>query len=162
MLVWNPEVTMGNVILGSLLLLTFVGLITNFVQMRKNLLQKRAEFLIMLARDYLLDPDLIELYYEIDYERFKFDESVLQTDQEKKLDKLLYIYENIARMYLMDNINKNDIRYFAYRFIRVYQNPEVKKYVALLNGWYGKKLSVKPFEAFQKVGPILEREFRLR
>ena len=149
MLVWNPEVTMGNVILGSLLLLTFVGLITNFVQMRKNLLQKRAEFLIMLARDYLLDPDLIELYYEIDYERFKFDESVLQTDQEKKLDKLLYIYENIARMYLMDNINKNDIRYFAYRFIRVYQNPEVKKYVALLNGWYGKKLSVKPFEEFQ-------------
>ena len=162
MLVWNPEITMGNVILGSLLLLTFVGLITNFVQMRKNLLQKRAEFLIMLARDYLLDPDLIELYYEIDYERFKFDESVLQTDQEKKLDKLLYIYENIARMYLMDNINKNDIRYFAYRFIRVYQNLEVKKYVALLNGWYGKKLSVKPFEAFQKVGPILEREFRRR
>jgi hypothetical protein len=162
MLVWNPEITMGNVILGSLLLLTFVGLITNFVQMRKNLLQKRAEFLIMLARDYLLDPDLIELYYEIDYERFKFDESVLQTDQEKKLDKLLYIYENIARMYVMDNINKNDIRYFAYRFIRVYQNPEVKKYVALLNGWYGKELSVKPFEAFQKVGPILEREFRRR
>ena len=161
-MVWNPEITMGNVILGSLLLLTFVGLITNFVQMRKNLLQKRAEFLIMLARDYLLDADLIELYYEIDYERFKFDESVLQTDQEKKLDKLLYIYENIARMYLMDNINKNDIRYFAYRFIRVYQNPEVKKYVALLNGWYGKKLSVKPFEAFQKVGPILEREFRRR
>ncbi len=162
MLVWNPEVTMGNVILGSLLLLTFVGLIMNYIQMRKSLVQKRAEFLITLSRDYLLDADLVELYYEIDYERFKFDESVLQTDQEKKLDKLLYIYENIARMYLMDNINKNDIRYFAYRFIRVYQNTEVKKYVALLNGWYGKKLSVKPFEAFQKVGPILEREFRRR
>ncbi len=161
-MVWNPEVTMGNVILASLLLLTFVGLITNFVQMRKNLLQKRAEFLITLARDYLLDPDLIELYYQIDYEKFEFDEGMLQTDREKKLDKLLYVYENIARMYLMDNINKNDIKYFAYRFIRVYQNPEVKKYVAFLNEWYGKKLSVKPFEAFQKVGPILEREFRRR
>jgi hypothetical protein len=162
MFMWNPEVTMGNVILGSLLLLTFVGLVLNLIQMHKGRSQKRAEFLITLAREYLLDPDLVELYYEIDYERFKFDESVLQTDQEKKLDKLLYIYENIARMYVMDNINKNDIRYFAYRFIRVYQNPEVKKYVALLNGWYGKKLSVKPFEAFQKVGPILEKEFTRR
>ena len=160
MLEWNPELSMGNVILGSLLVLTFFGLIMNYVQMRKSLVQKRAEFLITLARDYLLDPDLIELYYEIDYERFKYDESVLQTDKEKKLDKLLYIYENIARMYVMDNINKSDIKYFAYRFIRVYQNEEVKKYVAFLNDWYGKKLSVKPFEAFQKVGPILEREFR--
>jgi hypothetical protein len=162
MLVWNPEVTMGNVILASLLLLTFVGLVMNYFQMRKGIIQKRAEFLITLARDYLLDPDLIELYYQIDYEKFEFDEGMLQTDREKKLDKLLYIYENIARMYLMDNINKNDIRYFAYRFIRVYQNAEVKKYVAFLNEWYGKKLSVKPFEAFQKVGPILEREFRRR
>ncbi len=162
MLEWNPEISMGNVILASLLLLTFVGLIMNYVQMRKSLVQKRAEFLITLARDYLLDPDLIELYYQIDYEKFEFDESMLQTDREKKLDKLLYIYENIARMYLMDNINKNDIKYFAYRFIRVYQNPEVGKYVAFLNEWYGKKLSVKPFEAFQKVGPILEREFRRR
>jgi hypothetical protein len=162
MLVWNPEVTMGNVILASLLLLTFVGLVMNYLQMRKGVIQKRAEFLITLARDYLLDPDLIELYYLIDYEKFEFDEGMLQTDREKKLDKLLYIYENIARMYLMDNINKNDIKYFAYRFIRVYQNPEVKKYVAFLNEWYGKKLSVKPFEAFQKVGPVLEREFRRR
>jgi hypothetical protein len=162
MLVWNPEVTMGNVILASLLLLTFVGLVMNYFQMRKGIIQKRAEFLITLARDYLLDPDLIELYYQIDYEKFEFDEGMLQTDREKKLDKLLYIYENIARMYLMDNINKNDIKYFAYRFIRVYQNPEVKKYVAFLNEWYGKKLSVKPFDAFQKVGPILEREFRRR
>jgi hypothetical protein len=162
MLVWNPEVTMGNVILASLLLFTFVGLVMNYFQMRKNITQKRAEFLITLARDYLLDPDLIELYYEIDYEKFEFDEGMLQTDREKKLDKLLYVYENIARMYVMDNINKNDIKYFAYRFIRVYQNPEVKKYVAFLNEWYGKKLSVKPFEAFQKVGPILEREFRCR
>ena len=162
MLVWNPEVTMGNVILASLLLLTFVGLVMNYFQMRKTITQKRAEFLITLARDYLLDPDLIELYYEIDYEKFEFDEGMLQTDREKTLDKLLYVYENIARMYVMDNINKNDIKYFAYRFIRVYQNPEVKKYVAFLNEWYGKKLSVKPFEAFQKVGPILEREFRCR
>ncbi|MEE8639173.1 MAG: hypothetical protein V3T41_02060 [bacterium] len=162
MLVWNPEVTMGNVILASLLLLTFVGLVMNYFQMRKTITQKRAEFLITLARDYLLDPDLIELYYQIDYEKFEFDEGMLQTDREKKLDKLLYVYENIARMYVMDNINKNDIKYFAYRFIRVYQNPEVKKYVAFLNEWYGKKLSVKPFEAFQKVGPILEREFRRR
>lgn len=161
-MVWNPEVTMGNVILASLLLLTFVGLVMNYFQMRKTITQKRAEFLITLARDYLLDPDLIELYYEIDYEKFEFDEGMLQTDREKKLDKLLYVYENIARMYVMDNINKNDIKYFAYRFIRVYQNPEVKKYVAFLNEWYGKKLSVKPFEAFQKVGPILEREFRCR
>jgi len=160
MLVWNPELSMGNVILGSLLLLTFVGLIMNYIQMQKSLVQKRAEFLITLARDYLLDADLVELYYQIDYEKFRFDESMLETDQEKKLDKLLYIYENIARMYVMDNINKNDIKYFAYRFIRVYQNEEVKKYVAFLNGWYGKKLSVKPFEAFQKVGPILEQEFR--
>ncbi len=161
-MVWNPEITMGNVILGSLLLLTFVGLITNFIQMRKSLVQKRAEFLITLAREYLLDPDLVELYYLIDYEKFRFDESMLETDQEKKLDKLLYMYENIARMYVMDNINKNDIKYFAYRFIRVYQNAEVKKYVAFLNGWYGKKLSVMPFEAFQKVGPILEKEFSRR
>jgi hypothetical protein len=77
MLVWNPEISMGNVILGSLLVLTIVGLIMNYIQMRKSLVQKRAEFLITLARDYLLDPDLIELYYEIDYERFRFDESVL-------------------------------------------------------------------------------------
>lgn len=159
---WNPEVSMGNVILGSLLLLTFVGLIFNYVQMRKGWRQKRAEFLITLAREYLLDPDLIELYYLIDYEKFKFDEGMLQTDREKKLDKLLYIYENIARMYVMDNINKSDIKYFAYRFIRVYQNAEVKKYVAFLNEWYGKKLTVKPFEAFQKVGPILEKEFSRR
>jgi hypothetical protein len=69
MLVWNPEISMGNVILGSLLVLSVVGLIMNYFQLRKGLAQKRAEFLITLSRDYLLDPDLVELYYDIDYER---------------------------------------------------------------------------------------------
>ncbi|UCH77483.1 MAG: hypothetical protein JSU81_07010 [Candidatus Coatesbacteria bacterium] len=162
MLEWNPEVSMGNVILGSLLLLTFVGLIFNYVQMRKSWRQKRAEFLITLAREYVLDRDLAELYYQIDYEKFQFDESILDSDQERKLDKLLYMYENIARVYVMDNLNKADIKYFAFRFIRVYQSAEVKKYLAFLNSAYGEKLTVKPFEAFQKVGPILEKEFSRR
>jgi hypothetical protein len=162
MLEWNPQISMGNVILGVLLLLTFVGLALNYVQMCKSWRQKRAEFLITLAREYVLDPDLAELYYQIDYEKFRYDENILDTDQEKKLDKLLYMYENIARMYVMANINKADIKYFAYRFIRVYQSEEVKKYVAFLNSWYGEKLNVKPFEAFQKVGPILEKEFSRR
>ena len=44
---------------------------------------------------------MMEIYYKIEYGEFEYDENFHQSDEEKKLDKLLGFFENIAKLYLM-------------------------------------------------------------
>lgn len=101
----------------------------------------------------------IDIYYKIEYGKFDYNEEFHESSEEKRLDKLLGFFENIAKLYIMKNITLDDLRYFAYEFLVIYQDNSVKQYIRFLEQWFSRRgIKIKPYEAFQKVGKILEKE----
>ncbi len=159
MINWVTEISISDLLLAVSILIAALGLFLNFLQMKKNNLQKRAEFIINLYNQYASDSDMMEVYYKIEYGKFKYDKNFHQSDEEKKLDKLLGFFENIAKLYLMGNITLDDLKYVAYEFIVIYQNEFVQQYFQFLDGWFRQRgMKIKPYEAFRQVGKILKKE----
>ncbi|RLG27099.1 hypothetical protein DRN85_01100 [Methanosarcinales archaeon] len=159
MITWTTEISIADLLLAASILIAAVGLFLNFLQMRKNNLQKRAEYMINLYNQYTSDPDMTDIYYKIEYGEFDYNEEFHQSSEEKKLDKLLGFFENIAKLYTMKNITLDDLKYSAYEFLVIYQDNSVKQYIRFLERWFSQRgIKVKPYEAFQKVGKILEKE----
>jgi len=155
----TTEISIADLLLVISILIAAVGLFLNFLQMRKNNLQKRAEYMINLYNQYASDSDMIDVYYEIEYGKFDYHEGFHQSSEEKKLDKLLGFFENIAKLYIMKNITLDDLKYVAYEFLVIYQDNSVKQYIQFLEQWFSQRgIKVKPYEAFQKVGKILEKK----
>lgn len=165
MITWNNVISIGDLLLTLSILIASIGLFLNFLQMRKNNLQKRAEYMINLYNQYASDPDMIDIYYKIEYGEFYYNEEFHQSPEEKKLDKLLGFFENIAKLYIMKNITftLDDLKYVAYEFLVIYQDKSVKQYLQFLEYWFSQRgITVKPYEAFQKTGKILEKEMYSR
>jgi hypothetical protein len=107
-----------------------------------------------------LDSDVLEIYYKIEYGEFRYDNEFHRSEEEIKLDKLIDMYDNIAKLYQLGNFTLQDLSYVAYRYLRVYQDEDVRRYLSFLDGWYIQRgMKVKPFFAFREVGQILENEY---
>lgn len=136
--------------------LAATGLCLNWWQMRKNNMQRRAEYLVNMRNKYMSDPEMLEIHYQIEYSKFEYKE-FHGSPTERKLDKLLYFYESVARLRLMKNITDDDIGMFAYELLSVYRNEEVKKYLSFLDDSFAKRgFKLTPFRAFRQVGEQLK------
>lgn len=111
--------------------------------------QKRAEYIINLYNQSALDKDVLEIYYKIEYEEFRYGHDFHGSEDEIKLDKLIDMYDNIAKLYQLGNFTLKDLSYVAYRYLVVYQDESVVRYLRFLDGWYvDRGMKVKPFYAF--------------
>jgi hypothetical protein len=157
---FKNEITDGDIIQILLWLAAVIGLIFNYLQMRTNNRQKTAEHIINLNNQFASDKDLSDIYYEIEYGKFKYDPTFHQSERESKLDKLLDLYESMAKLYLLSNFTLKDMDYVAYSYLVVYQDSAVKSYLAFLDKWYKTRgMRVKPYSSFREVGQILETEY---
>ncbi len=137
-----------------------IGLFLNYLQLRANNRQKAAEYIINLNNSFAQDPDLKEVYYQIEYAKFNYDENFHDSDIEPKLDKLLDYFESIAKLYLLSNFKLKDLEYIAYNYLVVYQDSSVQAYIKKLDSWYARRgMKVKPFADFRKVGNLLQANF---
>ena len=103
---------------------------------------------------------MMSMYYEIEYGKFHYDGSFHQSDKEKKLDKLLGCFENVAKLWHMDNLTLEDVRIVAYEYIIVYQYSAVQEYLSFLDNWFSKRgIRVKPYASFRKLGKRLQQEY---
>lgn len=154
------QITIGDIIQFVALLIASVGLFLNLIQLRAANRQKRAEYIINLYNQAALDKDVLDMYYKIEYGKFKYDEKFHGSEEEIKLDKLIDMYDNIAKLYQLGNFTLRDLNYVAYRYLVVYQDEAVGRYLSFLDGWYVRRgMKVKPFHAFRNVGQILEKEY---
>jgi hypothetical protein len=155
------QVTVGDLIQACALIFAAIGLFLNLAQMKAANRQKRAEYIISLHNQFSLDEDVLDIYYKIEYGRFVYEQQAFHgSDEEKKLDKLLDVYDNIAKLYLLKNFTIRDLNYVAYSYLVVYQDQAIKTYLSFLDKWYVERgMKVKPYEAFRIVGDILEGKY---
>lgn len=154
------QISIGDLIQFGGLFIASVGLFLNLIQLRVANRQKRAEYIINLYNQSALDKDVLEIYYKIEYGEFKYDHEFHRSAEEIKLDKLIDMYDNIAKLYQLGNFTLQDLNYVAYRYLVVYQDESVRRYLSFLDTWYVQRgMKVKPFDAFRMVGRILEKEY---
>ena len=154
------QITIGDLIQIIAILIAAIGLFLNFRQLRAGNRQKRAEYIINLHNQYASDKDNLDIYYKIEYDAFEYDENFHKSEDEKKLDKLLDFYDNIAKLYKLNNFTLEDLDYVAYGYLVIYQNPSVTEYLGFLDNWYKRRgMRVRPFSAFRDVGQILEDKY---
>jgi hypothetical protein len=159
-MIFKNEVTVGDILTLLGLLVASIGLFFTWLSMRRGNRQARAQFLIDLLNQYRSDADLLSMYYEIEYGEFAYDGNFHTSEKEKKLDKLLGYFENIAKLWRMGNITVDDVQIVAYEIIVLYQDNAVKEYLAFLDEWFAERgIKARPYAAFRDLGEVLQQRF---
>jgi len=157
---FKAEVSVGDLLTFAGLLVASIGLFLTLASMRRANRQKRAEFIIGLQSSLFSDPDMMAIYYEIEYGQFAYDGTFHGSLKERQLDKLLGLFENIAKLWAMGNLKLDDVRLIAYEYVVVYQDPEVSSYIAFLDEWFDRRgMRIRPFDAFRSLGTVLVKRF---
>lgn len=52
-------------------------------QTKKSAIQKRSEYIIDLYNTFINDKDMVDIYYELEYGKFKYDDRFHGSDTEK-------------------------------------------------------------------------------
>ena len=64
-------------------------------QLRLAAIRKRAEFIVSVFNQFITDTESSQAFYDVEYDRLKYDESFHGSPEEKRLDRLLYYFEKI-------------------------------------------------------------------
>ena len=153
-------ITLGDLMTMAGLAAGSIGLFLTWISMRTGNRQKRAEFLVSMLQRFTSDDEMMTTYYQVEYGKFEYGEEFHESEGEKSLDKLLRFYDTIGKLWEMGCITMEDVRFFAYEYLVVFQDESVGKYMSFLEDWFKKRgMSVRPFGAFQRLGVRLEGEF---
>lgn len=151
------EITVGDLIsIAGFITATF-GLFLAYYQMVRSNRHKRAEFVMDACRQFTSSEDLQEIYYKLEYGQFTYSNEFHGSLEEKTLDKLLMLFENVSKLFKMDNISLCDLDIIAYYFLRVYENKEIGKYFDFLDLWCVRNNLPKRYSSFRKVCEILRK-----
>jgi hypothetical protein len=137
-----------------------IGLFFTNRQLRSNTRQKTAEYSTQLQEQFFTNKDVLKMYYSIEYGEFKYSQDFHGSENEKALDALLYHLDTIANYYLLSHFDLAALGHFAYRYLVVFQDKDVRAYLATLDHWYPNRgLIVEPFSAFRDVGKIIQAKY---
>jgi hypothetical protein len=97
-----------------------------------------------------------DAYYDVEYNRLKYDEDFHMSPKEIDLDRLLGWLDAICYLYLKRLIGKSELQIIAYEISIITANTEVKKYMEFLDNWtHSSRLPHTPFASLRKVGYVL-------
>jgi hypothetical protein len=146
---WQP-LDLGDV--ASLLtgIITAVGILLAYKQLRHVAAAQRAQFLLNATERYFADDDVRALYYDIDYERFALtftngepaqvqrgDAAPIRfvgSREERLLDGLLYTLDTIGRIVDLGVLADREAALFRFQAKRVFSNSAVQEYLTWLDG----------------------------
>ncbi|MEO0075903.1 MAG: hypothetical protein ABIK31_07390 [candidate division WOR-3 bacterium] len=128
-------------------------------QTRKSAIQKRSEYVINLYNTFINDKDMVEIYYKLEYSEFRYDDNFHGSQTEKQLDKLLGHFSNIGRLFNLGILTREDLKFFEYEFLVIYQNKNIQAYLRFLDNWFKlRQINIKKFEYFRLTGQAFEKE----
>jgi hypothetical protein len=153
------EITVGNLIEAGSFLIAAIGLFLNWWQLRIAGIRKRAEFIVGLFNQYVMEEQAANVLYKIEYDEFRYDGRFHGSAEERQLDRLLTYFEKIAALYEMHIIRREDLELVRYDFIRVHRNPQVQKYFQTLDEMAG-ELEVQGggYERYRRVAALLDTD----
>ena len=134
---WNPEVSTGDILTVIGFVFTTVGLLYTAGELRRNTINQRMQFLLEIAERYFADTAARNLFYQIDYGKYRFElEKFVGSDDERLLDGMLYNFDLIGRLVKTNTVSIDEVSILAFQASRVLRNSEVRKYLAWLDGEY--------------------------
>jgi hypothetical protein len=165
MMEFQPTFTVGDLIQAAALLIAAAALVLTAIEMHRSTRQHRVQQIVELQNQFYADTDLMDVYYLIEYGDFRYEEDTFHdTPLEKNLDHLLVHFESIASLYEARVVSAKELDIVAYHYLVIYQNDEVRKYLAWLDAWSGDRgITESPFSRFRSVGEVVQRRrFRRR
>ncbi len=151
----KPEITMGNLISLAGFTIAACGFFLTYIQICKNNAQKRAEFLMSIYHQFTSSLDISDIYYKIEYNRFTYNDQFHESPEERQLDKLLCLFETVAKLYKLNNITRKDMTILEYQFKVIFQNPGVQGYLDFIENWCINNQLIFPYSSFRQVGQML-------
>lgn len=131
---------------------TGAGVVAAYFQLRLNARNQRNIFLKDLLMQLRTDPDVVHVFYQIEYSQFKYSGDFHGTEKEHKTDRLLTMLDLVCEMYLQGAITDKEMGFFDYQAHRVATNPEIRKYLQFLSGFCRQVgVGCEPFSSFQKI-----------
>lgn len=154
------QLTIGDLISTAALLFAGLGLFLNLWQSRKDSIQRRAEFVIQYFNQYLADPDAVEMFYKIEYDRLRYNPAKFHgSSAERNLDRLLAYFERISTLYLMKVISLDDLKLIKYELLRISRNKAVRSYLEVVDKWENiEGIRGGSYPSFRKVARLLEKK----
>lgn len=136
-----------------------LGLWLNVRQSRKTTTQDRAALVASFLREFASDKEMSQIFYAIEYSKFRYDAKFHESTQERQLDKLLVHFSNLALAWQAGLLEDTDIQPVQY-FARVlFRNEEVRKYLDFVGEWTDQaKLGEHPYIALARMGKALGAE----
>jgi len=103
-------------------------LLLTWLQLRANARLKRSEFIVSEIYRFLSDPDTLEIYYDIEYDRLRYPKHFHDSSHEKKIDKLLAYFERIGALFKLGTITLDEVRLVEYELLRVHNAVPIQQY----------------------------------
>jgi hypothetical protein len=155
---FKNEIRLGDIIAAASFSIAALGLFLNWWQLRLGGIRKRAEFVVSVFNRYVMDPVSSKAFYDIEYDRFRYDDDFHESEAEQHLDRLLTYFEKVAALYDMGTITLKDLELVRYEFVRVHRNQEVQKYFAFLDkSSRGLNIRGGTYERYRRLAALLER-----
>ena len=150
---------------GVLILMT-VGLYLTWYSIKltrksleQSMAQKRADLVMSIYHQFKQNPEVVNIYYHIEYGEFEYNEDFHQSPTEQHLDALLNLFDAIAKLWKMRILHLDDVKILGYEILVVYQDSEVQKYFKFLDRWFQERgINLTPFGNLRELGRKLEKE----
>lgn len=143
-----------------LLLVTAIAAFAAFRQIYLSNKQKRADLILQLYKEYSSDSDMQDIYYQMEYQEFIYDENTFpNSENERKLDKILGLFSNIGQLYQMGIIKDQDLEFIKYEFQVIYETKGVHQYFKFLDDYFERRqIRHKKFQPFRDIGKKITKD----
>lgn len=130
-----------------------IGLVFTGYQLLQSNKQHRISRVDDARREFYSSKPILNLYYKIEYDGFVYSEEFHESEEEQTLDKMLGIFDSLAKQVEMGLLSEKDLELISYEYRTIYQHQETKNYFSFLDQWYKEKgLPGKAFSSFRNIG----------
>jgi hypothetical protein len=84
---------------------------------------------------FMDDKTIQNVFYKIEYGKFKYNNDFHGSEEEKEVDKLLRHFSNLALMWKNELLSIKDIHPIQYFILRTVNNSEIQKYLSFIDNW---------------------------
>jgi len=139
------------------------GLLINACQSSRSDAQSRSAFVAKWLERFADDKEMREIYYEIEYNKFTYNQETFHgSDDEKRIDKLLMHLANAALAQQGGLLRGKDLIPLQYIALRVLNNANIKEYLEFVLTVAGRPgLGVHPYASLIQMKNLLESSGRL-
>ncbi len=146
---FKNEISVGDIVNIALFILALIGLLFTYRQIKENFKTQKATFFKDLYSIMYTDTSIAKAFYALEYGKFKYDNNFHGSDSEGEIDRLLSFANLVCDLYFQQILTEREMRFFKYRFLRIFTNTDIQNYLKFLTPFYsGVDSGTKPYNGF--------------